>query len=440
MQLTVENKTYSVQIDNSLTDFDRKMLLYCYQPIIGLNACNIYTTLYSNVNTGSNESSILNHNMLLKIMGLSCLEFIEERKKLEALGLLDSYFLDNHYIYVLKRVLTPYEFFNDEALNAIFFNVLGESSGNDIMYELMLRRLDPLKFNRITSSFDEVFDIEVKPLSPSEFIDTTNHGITIRKEAFDFNYFLVLIEALDILDANILNSIEFIDKVNRYAFLFTLNVEEMKDAVIMAVNTDKTIDDDKFIKAVKYKHDSRKVKTIVAKRSPQLKSNDKLIDYLEKSSPSDIVKAKTNTNLTSGEIEMFNKLLVETQQTIGVINVLLIYVLEEKNGDIPAYNYFLKVLNTWIRAGVHDAKSALEYINRSKIPNTNLKQRTKKQEKSKPSWYNEYQNNQDSLNNNDKSRENTLSTNNNDTNINNVEEKNDMSLDDISNYFKIRKK
>ena len=82
---------------------------------------------------------------------------------------------------------------------------------------------------------------------------------------------------------------------------------------------------------------------------------------------------------------MFDKLLKETNITVGVLNVCILYVLSEKNGEIPSFNYFLKVINTWIRAGINDTASALAHINNTEPK----KQKTTRSKtvKQLPKWY-----------------------------------------------------
>ncbi|MEI3504824.1 MAG: DnaD domain protein [Bacilli bacterium] len=114
--------------------------------------------------------------------------------------------------------------------------------------------------------------------------------------------------------------------------------------------------------------------------------------FLETASPNDFVKQKTGTALTGNEIEMFDQLLRDTNISIGVLNVLIGYVLVELNGQIPNYNYFLKIINTWKRAKVVSTLDALDYINNlNTTKKTKTSYRTKTQ-KSVPSWYQDYKN------------------------------------------------
>ena len=93
------------------------------------------------------------------------------------------------------------------------------------------------------------------------------------------------------------------------------------------------------------------------------------------------------TTESCGEIEMFEALRNATNLPLGVLNVLIIYVIDSKNGEIPSYNYFLKVINTWKRAQIKSTKDAIDYISgKQKQKST----KSYKPQKEVPTWYNEY--------------------------------------------------
>ena len=137
---SIENAVYTVMIDETLTDLDRKVLTHCYLPIIGEKALSIYLTLFTVVEPGSRESGVLNHNQLIKLTGIPKTKFTAERRKLEAVGLLSTYYKDTHFIYVLKKVLTPYEFFNNHDLVWILGQVIGRDDLDELAFNFLLRR------------------------------------------------------------------------------------------------------------------------------------------------------------------------------------------------------------------------------------------------------------------------------------------------------------
>ena len=100
----VENSAFSIVIEDILTDLDRRVLTYLYLPIIGEKALSIYQTLFTMVNPLEKESSILSHSQVLNLLKLSAKTFTLERRTLEAVGLLSTYYKDGLFVYVLKIV------------------------------------------------------------------------------------------------------------------------------------------------------------------------------------------------------------------------------------------------------------------------------------------------------------------------------------------------
>lgn len=164
----------------------------------------------------------------------------------------------------------------------------------------------------------------------------------------------------------------------------------MKDVVVLSCDENREVEYSEVAKNAKliYNQKGKKLgvipKTAVKKTT---KTNNKLINFLEMASPNEFVKQKTGTVLTGSEIEMFDQLLRDTNINIGVLNVLIGYVLEELKGQIPGYNYFLKIINTWKRAKVNSTLDAIDYINHVNRPK---KHTQVKPEKSVPDWYEGY--------------------------------------------------
>lgn len=385
---------YEVMILAPLSSFEQKILKKLYMPIVGDKVISLYETLYTFVNEGSFESNIDKHETIIKQMHLRSINrFVEIRNQLEAIGLLKVYYKDSLYIYYLKRPLVVEEFFNNIELSTLLEYQIGHDSYENLYKELMMRKLDINKFEDITHNFDEIYDIE-----PSENIyisqeafNNINNGIIVTNKDFDYNQFCIFVSAHDVLKQEYYASSEFINYIKRYSFLYKLNEEEMKNAVIMSVDMNKDIDYNSLAKASKKQYEDKNKKLgVVKKNSVKVSSstNDKLMMYLETTTPTDFVKNKAGTALTSSEIEMFDALLRDTNIGIGVLNVLIGHVLENLNGEIPSYNYFLKVINTWKRAQIKSTKDAIDYISGKQQQKTT--RQYNKNQKEVPTWYNEY--------------------------------------------------
>ena len=112
--------TYIVLNKTILRDEDRTILTMLYQPIIGGIATNLYFTLWSNLDRSEFVSHVLTHHYLMGNMRLSIADILEAREKLEAIGLLKTYFKKdtvNSYIYELYSPLSAYDFLGNPILS-----------------------------------------------------------------------------------------------------------------------------------------------------------------------------------------------------------------------------------------------------------------------------------------------------------------------------------
>lgn len=423
-QYPISNQSdFEIMITSPLSSYDQKILLKLYMPLIGNKAISLYQTLYSIVPEAMYESDIEKHEKIVRMMHLRSIEkFQELSSKLEAVGLLEVYYKDGLYVYVLKKPLDANEYFNNTELSTLLEYELGHEGYLNTYLEFLMRKLDVNKFENITRNFDDVYTIE---LSDTIEIALSNHnnqnnGIVISNKEFDYDQFMILTSTHDIIDNTYFTNQEFIDIVKRYSFLYRLNPEEMKNVIIMSCDENKKVSYQEVGYNAKkvYEEKNQPIGIIPKSVARQTSSSDdKLIRYLETASPNDFVKNKTGVALTSTEIEMFDRLLLETKINIGVLNVLIGYVLENLNGEIPSYNYFLKVINTWKRSGV---KSTQDAINQISGKNKTTTKKSYKPKKEVPDWYQGYVEDINKQIENDKKKD---------------EETDPISLDDLKKFF-----
>ena len=117
-------------------DFDTskrsKELHNLYLPLLGNDAISLYTFFGSKMLSDKNLSKSYLHYDILDNLGLSDNKFLIARKKLEALGLIQSLYIDNNgigqFIYKIKEALSFEEFFNTPVLAKLLENTFGSSN------------------------------------------------------------------------------------------------------------------------------------------------------------------------------------------------------------------------------------------------------------------------------------------------------------------------
>ena len=140
---TVVNKTI-------LNENDRKIITMLYQPIIGYTATSLYFTLIDDLDKLELISDDLTHHHLMATMQLKLESIVKAREKLEAVGLLKTYFKKenvNHYVYLLYSPIPANEFFNHPILNIVLYNNLGKEEYEKLLSYYKVPRLNLKGYN-----------------------------------------------------------------------------------------------------------------------------------------------------------------------------------------------------------------------------------------------------------------------------------------------------
>ena len=376
-----KNDTIMCIVDIPLSTFNQNFFTNFYQPILTPLAYNLYLTFNSMIKAGILESNKIKLSTLLSKLNVSNLDnVLNSRLELEGLGLIETYMKqeeDNYfYIEIIKSLPTPYEFISNDVLNTLLKSKIDEDSYNNLIKEYIIHLYDMKSFENVTISCDEVF--EASKSSESALWQDNSSKININNNHFDYEYVTIVLSGSTNLKQEFLKSVEFYNNLNRISWIYDLTDDELIEVVKQSI--EKNIVDYELLRKNATKILGKR-KVVVSKREANVESSSKVINTLNSITPSKLVNAKYHTSLTPSEVEMFDKLLVDTNISTGVLNVLIIYVMDLKNGEIPSYNYFLKIINTWIRKGIKTTEAALNELTAPKGSKTS---------KTVPSWYSEY--------------------------------------------------
>ena len=83
--------TLQVEAAGILHEYDRRVLTLLYQPLIGAGAYSLYMTLWSAYEQKNTIVTSMTHHNLLLMMRWDLKKTLEERRKLEGIGLLKTY-------------------------------------------------------------------------------------------------------------------------------------------------------------------------------------------------------------------------------------------------------------------------------------------------------------------------------------------------------------
>ena len=160
MRTMLPADTYILFNKSFLTPQGKDVLVSLYQPIIGLTAVSLYLTLYNDLPNNEVESSSLTHHHLMSMMMTDLKVILEARKKLEAIGLLKTFYKEdniNNYIYILYAPLSAQEFLNHPILNVVLYNNVGKVEYENIVSKYKTKKINIKDYKDITTSFDEIY-------------------------------------------------------------------------------------------------------------------------------------------------------------------------------------------------------------------------------------------------------------------------------------------
>ena len=185
--------TYIVINKSIINNEDRKILNMLYQPIIGPLPVMLYFSLWADLDKLELISEEYTHHHLVTNMHLSLNEIVDARKKLEAIGLVKTYFKEgiiNSYVYELFSPLSVSEFLNHPILNIVLYNNTGKKEYEKIVNYFKIPKFNLNDYTNVTVSFSDVFTSV--PLTSYDVINDNVRKINKLKldinTNFDFNF------------------------------------------------------------------------------------------------------------------------------------------------------------------------------------------------------------------------------------------------------------
>lgn len=388
--------TFLVINKTILKSDDRNLLIMLYQPLIGSSSISLYFTLCSYLDKLEIMSVEWTHHHLMANLKLKLEEILEAREKLEAIGLIKTYYKETNgiknYVYELYSPMSAHEFLTNPILATSLYNNIGKNEYDRVIKFFKKTTFNLNDYKDITASFLSVFKVESK--TTSEII---NEEIKKRsKRNLEFNLDLDLNEIFSLIPQELLNhrkiTSEIKDLICKLSFIYNLNNESLIEIIKNSISDDKTIN----VLSLKdnarkyYTFDNKgKLPTIIYKNQPEYLRKDvtstskkaKLIYTFETTSPYEFLYSK-GSNPTKNDLKLLEYLLIDLNLKPGVVNVLVDFVLKINNNKLTK-PYVETIASQWKRSNIEKVEDAMEFA--SKEYNKKRKVKTS----SIPKWVDE---------------------------------------------------
>ncbi len=380
---------YIVSANGILHEYDRKILTFLYQPLLGASCLSLYMTLWAELEENRLWSESHSHHSLMNFMDMNLKHIYENRLKLEGMGLLKTFVKQDQdkrfFMYELQPPLTPEQFLLDGMLNIYLYRKIGKSQFARIKRFFSDKKWDGAEFKQVTKPFQDVFssnhlnllsyDEETKKeLSESEedhFIGRKQAN-RIKAEDIYFNFDLLFAGLHENLISNSAFTKRVKEAISSLAFLYGIDAIQMKNIVISATTEDNEINIEELRKSARdwyqFEHQD-KLPLLIEKTQPVIYQSEKqvpetkeekLIHYFETTSPLQFLRdIGGGSEPSKADVKIIEDVLFQQKLNPGVVNVLIDNVLRKTDMKLTK-NYVEKIASHWARKNIKTVKEAME--------------------------------------------------------------------------------
>ncbi|MEH7439818.1 DnaD domain protein [Neobacillus drentensis] len=382
---------YIVAADGLLHEYDRKVLTFLYQPLIGSTCLSLYMTLWAELEENRLWSDSSTHHLLMNLLGLNLKDIYEARLKLEGIGLLKTFVKtdeegDRSFIYELIPPLTPEQFFLDGMLNIFLYRKIGKNHFARLKRFFSDQQMPKEKeYQDVTRAFQDVFDsampgsLQYLQGISEEMEQEENHHfigrnaskpIQIELNTFDFDLLMAGLNESLVPKKSLTQKVK--EVISNLAFLYNIDPIQMKNIVLSAVNESSEIDMEELRKGARdwYQYVNQdQLPSLIERTQPsaQLVQKDepktqeeKLIRYLETTSPLRVLKDLSGGGEPSkSDLQIIEEVMFKQKLLPGVINVLIQFVMLKTDMKLTK-GYVEKIAGHWARKQIKTVKEAMD--------------------------------------------------------------------------------
>lgn len=402
--------TYTVINKTVIHDSDRRLVSMLYQPIIGYTAVSLYFTLLDDLDRSELMSYDLTHHHLMATMQLKLETIVEAREKLEACGLLKTYFKAgniNQYVYLIYSPMSAHEFLTHPILSVVLYNNLGKKEYERIVNYFKIPHVSLKDYEDITASFDEVFtSVSGNVMELGDTIRKRESRQPLIEKEIDFNMLISSIPSSMVNDRCFSKDVK--ELINALSFTYHLDTLAMQGLVRDSLNEKGMIDKAQLRKSCReyYQFENAgDLPTVIYNKQPDYLKKPagdhskwaKMVYAFENLTPYQFLKAKyKGAEPTDRDKRLIESLLVDQKLNPGVVNVLIAYVLKINHEQLKK-SYVETIAGQWKRLNIETVEEAMKIAEKEHKKMKNLLNKTKstkttkstttKKEASLPAWF-----------------------------------------------------
>lgn len=396
--------TYIVINKTLLNDYDRKLLITLYQPLVGYQAIGFYFTLWSYLDKSELLSCEWTHHHLMTNMGISLSEIVEARQKLEAIGLLKTFLKKDHmntYLYELYSPVSAKDFFNNPILATALYTAIGKLEFDKTIQYFKIPRFNLSQYQEISCNFNDVFTTgtHFMNVNVENIRDKKRLGINIIPK-FEIS------EILEMIPDELLNkrsvTKETKELLHKLSFIYDFTGDMIVEIIRNSISEKHTIDKEllKMNSRKFYQFDHYgKLPGLVYRTQPEYlrkpigdtSNRAKQIYAFETTTPYDFLSSKyKDATPSKSDLNILELLLLDFNLNPAVVNVLVDYVLKINNNKLTKA-FVETIASQWKKSNIETAEDAMKIAESEykKLRGVKEKGSTSKKVVSKPTWLNQ---------------------------------------------------
>ncbi|MEH7248778.1 DnaD domain protein [Neobacillus niacini] len=381
---------YSVTSNGLLHEYDRKVLTFLYQPLIGSTCLSLYMTLWAELEENRLWSESSTHHLLMNLLSINLKDIYEARLKLEGIGLLKTYVKSDEsgrsFIYEMNPPLNPEQFFLDGMLNIYLYRKIGKNHFARLK-RFFSDKQKPVDedYLEVTRAFQDVFasatpgslqymqdhSEELEAEVNQEFIGRQDQKtIQIDTNTFDFDMLLAGLNESLVPQKALTNKVK--EVISNLAFLYGISPIEMKNFILGAINEKDEIDIEDLRKGARdwYQFENYdQLPSLINRTQPAVHQvqltepktqEEKLIRYYETTPPIVIFKELSGgVEPSVSNLKILEEIMIKYKLPPGVVNVLIEVVLRKTDMKFTK-NFVESIASHWARLKIKTVKEAME--------------------------------------------------------------------------------
>ncbi len=368
------NDLYEIRKLSPLSDFDRRVALDLYMPLVGGKAIAIYFALFERDNVG-----LATHEKLLRDTGFSVGEFVAASSALEATGLLATYLGSTPkcrlFSYCLYAPLSPLSFFEDPLFAGTLEKYIGREDSEKLAKKY---RFDekPEGYANVSMDFLRYFAPDLNDERYINSVLSSGGKLSNRVETdFSFASFLEALKKIDNRYSAWSFSQDELNYISRVKALYGYSEESLADfcnSSFLASNPiNKRLDKKNLMRLCKenVRFDYLKVPSKEsAKAKVPVKGDSgfaKTIRLMQSLRPIEFLsRLQKGKKIAQSDASLLEELTLEMGLTNEVANALVFYVLSMKNNALPKA-YAEKIAASLVRENIETAIDAWNYFSKT---------------------------------------------------------------------------